>query len=131
MLNIINTPERMHFLMGSDWRGHRLKAEFQAWISLTTPSGNDMEWFRVDDVHFKDTAQLRHIWRTVKKWTEHDMPTSSEVIAWSAQWRLEDNAVTCRKCGAQQMEAEEDLPFPHADQCLPVNPEQFPWKELG
>lgn len=59
------------------------------------------------------------------------MATSSEIIAWSAQWRLDDNTVICRKCGARQMEAEEDLMFPHADQCLPLNPEQFPWKSLN
>ncbi|KFE52127.1 hypothetical protein [Pseudomonas syringae] len=58
------------------------------------------------------------------------MATSSEVIEWSALWRLAGDTVICRKCSARQKEIDQANPFRHQDNCLHMGDENFPWREL-
>jgi len=63
-------------------------------------------------------------------WVRTTMATGSELIEWSAQWRLDGDSVICRQCSAIQKEINNELPFQHLDNCLYVRGESFPWRQL-
>jgi hypothetical protein len=52
------------------------------------------------------------------------------LVEWHHAWRLEKNAVYCRRCGAVQHEQDEGNDFEHINACSALHLEQRPWCEL-
>ena len=53
-----------------------------------------------------------------------------DLITWSTRWRLQNNLVACKTCGASQREADKGLAFEHQPGCGYAGQGSSPWEDL-
>lgn len=58
------------------------------------------------------------------------MNAQERLIKWHFLWQVSKDVVTCRSCGAWQLEKDQELSFEHHNRCVNSREVRHPWDEL-